>query len=149
MAKKNENTTPASSAETGLIKAKNAEDGLLYAGSLDELVRADDFEVRHFINLKEGQKLLGNYTGEGSGMDFTDPQTGEVRHAKTFIFQVRDNISVELLGSHQLEKRMKDVAIGKRVAIMHCGQVNTRTGRRVNDYLIAVGKDKPVIDVTP
>lgn len=92
--------------------------------------------IERLVTLDAGQKVVGTYLGLGPTVELTDTMTGEVRDVATHRIQVAPNVTIRLIESYQLKRELpqhKD----KKVVVMKLGQVNTRMGKRVNDWVVS------------
>lgn len=120
-------------------------------------ILASGVSVRHFLKFKPGMQFTGAFVGEGDGVEFekVDKVTGEMTQqtVRTVVFEVMPGLEIEVMASHQLEKRLlnpkQPVRHGTEVYVKHNGQTETRAGNRVNDIIIGMKRDmKPLIDAT-
>lgn len=93
--------------------------------------------IERILSLDAGQMIRGTYLGKGPKAEVTDPVTGEVREIDTHRIEARPGIVARIFDSHQLARELEGKN-GERLRIMKLGQVSTKKGRRVNDYIIAV-----------
>ena len=98
----------------------------------------EGIKIARIVKLDDGQGVRGIYMGLGANVEVHDPTTGEVRDVPTHLVEVRPDVMVRLIESSQLKRELAIVPPGTRVRIMKIGQVDTRRGRRVNDYIVAV-----------
>lgn len=92
--------------------------------------------IERVVTLDPGQMVRGKYLGMGAILEVHDPVTGEVRELATHRIEVRDGVVARIIESHQIARELPQY-MGKRVRVMKLGQVSTRKGRRVNDFIIA------------
>lgn len=92
--------------------------------------------VERIVTLEAGQAVCGIYLGEGAHVEVNDPVTGEVRDLATHRIEVRPNIVARLIESHQLKRELPQ-HLNKEVRVIKLGLVDTRGGRRVNDFIVA------------
>lgn len=120
-------------------------------------ILASGVAVRHFLKFKPGMQLTGLFVCEGDGVEFekVDKVTGEItqQQVRTVVIEVVPGLEVELMASHQIEKRLlnpkQPVKPGTEVYVKHNGQSETRSGNRVNDILVGMKRDmKPLLDAT-
>lgn len=93
--------------------------------------------IERVVSLEAGQMIRGEYMGPGPEIETTDPVTGEVRNLGTHRFKVADGVALRVISSHQLSRELPQ-HVGKRVRLMKVGQVQTRKGFRVTDWVIGV-----------
>jgi len=140
-----------SKTETALIPGTFDNLDLDFPGFLD-----DGFAESRVIKIggKEGQTptYIGRLVGPGRDIEITDEKTGEIGRIPTWQFKpvvrvdgtVQENVTHVLPSPHVMNaefgriwdrcQREGTVAL---VAVAYNGQVDTRKGRRVNDYRIA------------
>lgn len=92
--------------------------------------------IERVVTLDPGKMVRGLYLGLGPKVELTDPVTGEVRELDTHRIEVKPGVVARLIESHQLARELPPLQ-GKRVRVMKLGQVSTRKGRRVNDFIVA------------
>ncbi len=139
-------TRPSINAETGeIIDTPKSEVTALVKtdGNLTDMVKTNPkMVIRHFIKLKQGQAIEGVYRGLGDSIEKEElnPNTKqmELKVIPTIVLEVAPNIEVEMIQTHQMEKKLKPEVEGKKVGLQHLGQTDTGNGRRVNDILIAI-----------
>lgn len=105
-----------------------------------ETVTADWLEgikIERIVTLDNGQGVRGEFLGVGPTVEVSDPVTGEVRDLPTWRIEVKKDIVIRLLDSSQLGREFKTMTVGTRVRVIKLGQVDTRKGRRVNDFIVA------------
>lgn len=93
-------------------------------------------QIDRIVNLEAGQMVRGKYLGTGPEVEVHDVVTGEVRNLVTHRIEVRPNIVVRLIESFQLKRELPPL-LNKRVRVIKVGQVDTRRGTRVNDWVVA------------
>jgi hypothetical protein len=151
MAKKTE-TVVVDAEENGMVPAglNDMQRAMVSATDIVEKVDRswlDGVQLERLLTLADGQGIRGLFLGAGPLVEMTDPATGEVRPVGTWRFEVRPGIIVRLLGGARLDAEFKSMEAGKvRVRVARIGQVSTRRGRRVTDYLIAKEIDIASID---
>lgn len=96
----------------------------------------EGISIERVVTLDPGKMIRGKYLGMGAVMEVSDPVTGEVRELGTHRIEVRDGLVARLMSSHQLDRELPPL-MHKRVRVMKLGQVSTRKGRRVNDFIVA------------
>lgn len=141
MAKK----TKSETTTTDIATTTTAEHAELMAGIVDpaQLVERitksalEGVNIERIVSLDAGQMLRGIYRGKGPMAEVTDPVTGEIREIETHRIEAKPGVVARLFNSHQLARELEGLD-GKRLRIMKLGQVQTKKGRRVNDYIIAV-----------
>jgi hypothetical protein len=135
MAKKNgsELTTPNTITDIAPVTAPNYQQ---FVETVDESW-LEGIKIERIVTLDAGQGVRGAYLGIGPTVEVSDPVTGEVRDLPTHRVAVRDNVVVRLLESSQLKRELAVIKPGTQVRIIKLGQVDTRKGRRVNDYIVA------------
>jgi hypothetical protein len=94
------------------------------------------YQLEHVLSVKEGHAIKGVYLGIGPSIDMTDDTTGEVRAVKTHRLQIGPNMIARLIGSVGLDSKMLDDYIGKEIMVLRGPKVDTRKGRRVNQYIV-------------
>ena len=92
--------------------------------------------IERVVTLDPGTLIRGKYLGPGAALEVTDPVTGEARDVGTHRFEVRDGVVARVMDSHQLGRELPQYT-GKRVRVIKLGLVDTRKGRRVNDFIVA------------
>lgn len=92
--------------------------------------------IERVVTLDAGKMVRGLYLGTGPVVELTDPVTGEVRELQTHRIEVKPGVVARLIESHQLARELPPLK-GQRVRVMKLGQVSTRKGRRVNDFIVA------------
>lgn len=162
MAKTNEKNT-STALETAPKEAgksvKVNEDGTIQMEDRRTVaeILASGVAVRHFLKFKPGMQFTGLFIGEGDGVEFekVDKTTGEItqQQVRTVVFEVVPGLEIEMMVSHQLEKRLlnpkQPVKPGTEVYVKHNGQSETRSGNRVNDIIVGMKRDlKPLLDAT-
>lgn len=100
----------------------------------------DGFACEVIRSLPEGSMIEGEYQGVGPSVEMQDPGTGEVRDVPTVRLLHVSGVVVNIPETAQL-KRLRSVPVGKRVEISNLGQIDTRKGRRANDYRIDIETD--------
>lgn len=107
-----------------------------------------NYTLEHVVSLQEGKGLKGIYRGPGPELEFTDPQTGEVRPIKTWRLELSADVVADIQGSMGLDKKMAACVVGRRYLIVRGPQINTRRGFRVNQYIVAEAKGQGPRPVT-
>lgn len=102
-----------------------------------ESLAAKGYRITRDIKLEAGQGFEGIYEGEGGTVEVADPATGELRPVPSFLFS-RGNLRIRLLGASMLVRKLAEVNIGDRVAVVNLGQTTTRAGRRLTVYDVGV-----------
>lgn len=93
--------------------------------------------VRDLV-LAEGQGVRdAEYLGKGEAANIADPATGEVREVPTVLLRI-GKVTYRMLASAMLERLLGAVEVGKVVAIVNRGFVETRKGRRMTSWDVGV-----------
>lgn len=88
------------------------------------------------MSLEPGQKIEGILEGEGPGNDFENPQTGEVRHVRSWIIRSFDGaLRVSILSSAQLDMKVPPF-LGGPIGIARDKDLKTSNGFKVGDYKV-------------
>jgi hypothetical protein len=97
----------------------------------------EGIDIERIVSLEEGDGVRGIFRGSGPEIEITDTVTGEVKALGTWRIEVRPGIVVRLLDSAKLKREFPTIPVGRKVRVMRLGQINTRAGRRVTDYIVA------------
>ena len=142
MAKKNGNADDSTALAT-----VDAPDYQQYVEQVDNSW-LEGIKIERIVTLEAGQGVRGMYLGIGPTVEVTDPVTGEVRDLPTRRIEVKKDIVVRLLDTSQLKRELDATPVGTRLRIIKLGQVDTRKGRRVNDFIVAPETTQPAANGT-
>lgn len=146
---KNSPTGETSLATTDIEKAAALKAGGMLVGD-DEIMdlaaalASGEWEAPpQLFDLKEGDAVKGILEGEGVPASLPDPRTKEMKDVKTWILRsVEDKgVRISILGSAQLDRKLPGF-IGDVVIIKRGGEIQTKGGGRVTEYLVA-GPKRP------
>lgn len=98
----------------------------------------EGIKIERIATLEPGDGIRGIFQGPGPTVEVSDPVTGETRDLGTWRIEVKPDVVCRLLTSSQLEREFRAIAVGRRVRVIKLGQVATRKGRRVNDFVVGV-----------
>lgn len=121
---------------TAIVKSVNVEDHLMDASPNVP----EGFECQIVRNIPEGKAVKGEYLGPGAKIEMIDAGTGEVKDVPSVRLRLTGGLTLDIPESAQLS-RLRNVAVGKLVCIARLGQVQTRGGRRCNEFKIDVETD--------
>lgn len=126
-----------------MIETGKVEEAFMTLDAFKEFAKKSKLTLRKVARLKSGQSVQGIYVGRGPDIELAprpndrpDPKTGEIlpKVLKTYGVQISPRIIVDLMGSFQLDREFAGTQVAQPVAIACLGQVETRSGQRVNDY---------------
>lgn len=92
--------------------------------------------IERVVTIDPGKMITGTYLGKGPLIEIADPVTGEVRELATHRFEIRPGVVGRVIESHQLARELTEDKVGEKLRVMKLGQVSTRKGRRVNDWVV-------------
>jgi hypothetical protein len=84
-----------------------------------------------------GDGILGEFLGEGSSVETTDPATGEIRLLRTWAFKLDSGVTIAVIGSHQLNVDLPTYKPGTRLHVVKMPQEKSRKGLPVNRFFIS------------
>lgn len=132
---KNQLAKPNDSAMASITDV-DAEDLLGFA----EYAAFEGHEIERMIQIPEGRSLAGIYRGRGGDASLPNPTTGEVQVLPTYRIAPdgKAGVVVSVVGSAALARQLEAVPEGSHIVIARGGLVQTRAGRFVRDWIVAV-----------
>lgn len=133
--------------EDKALATGNFDDAFMSLDEFREQARKSGLTLRKIMRLKAGQSVQGLYIGPGPLIELApDKKTGVIKMLRTHGVQLSERIIADLMGSFQLDREFDGTDLGSRVMIAHLGQVETKSGQRVNDFhFLRPGKSVEVI----
>lgn len=87
------------------------------------------------LTLGEGDVIRGLLVGEGDPAEIEDTVLREIKTIRTWVIEFADGARASILSSSQLDKALPP-RIGHEVIIARGGNVETRKGQRVTEYIV-------------